>query len=291
MSAVDQISDAEVLMQPAVSGPDLIRTPAALPRSSVAPQTAGPLANAIAALQAGISVQDMRDLMTLQHDWEANEARKAYVDAMAAFKRSPPEIIKDKLVSFTTDRGTTAYYHASIGQAVQKIAEGLAVHGFSHRWNTEQADGHVVVTCTITHRAGHSESTTLRAAPDSSGGKNGIQSIASTVTYLQRYTLLSATGLATIDQEDDDGAGAETTGNALRDKWLTAANEAADKDALTKVWTAGLAEIRPTKDMALYEAFKQAVGERGKQIDRLTEAAAARADDFTKAYESEEAKQ
>lgn len=79
--------------------------------------------------------------------------------------------------------------------------------------------------------------------------------------------------------------------SSLRDKWVTAANEAADKDALTKVWTAGLAEIRPTKDMALYEAFKQAVGARGKQIETPAEAPAAPADDFTKAYESEEAKQ
>ena len=54
---------------------------------------------------------------------------------------------------------------------------------------------------------GHSESTTLEAAADQSGGKNAIQAIGSTVTYLERYTLLALTGLAT--HEDDDGAGSE----------------------------------------------------------------------------------
>lgn len=283
MSAVDQLNPPV-----ASAGPDDFPTP--VPMTPAMPHPVGPLANAIAAVKAGISVQEMRELMMLQREFEANEARKAYVDAMATFKRNPPTIIKDKLVSYTTDRGgLTAYHHAAIGQVVQKISEGLAEYGFSHRWNTEQDNGNVIVTCTITHRAGHSESTTLRAAPDSSGGKNGIQSIASAVTYLQRYTLLAATGLATIDQEDDDGEGAEGE-YPLTQKWLSAAEAAESADALKKVWTDGLAEIRPTKDMALYESFKQAVTARGEQIKARDAQRIPSADEFTQAYEKEESK-
>jgi hypothetical protein len=40
-----------------------------------------------------------------------------------------------------------------------------------------------------------------------SGSKNAIQAIGSAVTYLQRYTLLSATGLA-AKNGDNDGADA-----------------------------------------------------------------------------------
>ncbi len=78
---------------------------------------------------------------------------------------------------------------------------GLAAHGFSHRWDTKQADGRIEVSCILTHNLGHSESTTLEASPDSSGKKNAIQQVASTVTYLQRYTLLAACGLATKDMD------------------------------------------------------------------------------------------
>ena len=49
------------------------------------------------------------------------------------------------------------------------------------------------MTCQITHELGHSESVEMTAPPDDSGGKNTIQSIASTKTYLERYTLLAAT--------------------------------------------------------------------------------------------------
>jgi hypothetical protein len=46
----------------------------------------------------------------------------------------------------------------------------------------------------------------MKAPKDTSGSKNAIQSIASTITYLQRYTLFAATGLAADDQDDDGKA-------------------------------------------------------------------------------------
>ena len=81
----------------------------------------------------------------------------------------------------------------------------------SCNWTTEQNEdtGIIRVTCTIKHRAGHSESTSLKSKADPSGGKNAIQAIASAITYLERYTFLAITGLATRDIEDDDGAGSE----------------------------------------------------------------------------------
>ena len=62
------------------------------------------------------------------------------------------------------------------------------------------------VICTISHWQGHAESTKLSAAPDNSGSKNSIQAIGSTISYLERYTLLALTGLATHDMDDDGNA-------------------------------------------------------------------------------------
>jgi hypothetical protein len=171
---------------------------------------AGPLAMAMQAMKAGMTVADMRAMLDLQKDWEANEARKAYVAAMAEFKRNPPEIFKRKQVQFTTrDGDTTSYKHATLGDVTTAIINGLAQHGISHRWDTKQEGGKITVTCILTHSLGHSESTSLEGAPDASGKKNGIQQVASTITYLQRYTLLGASGLATKDEEhDDDGRAA-----------------------------------------------------------------------------------
>lgn len=157
------------------------------------------------AVERGADMAQIEKFMDLAERWEANNARKAYVSAMAAFKAEPLTITKDKHVSFTTQKGKTEYDHATIGNVVNTIVAGLALHGFSHRWSLSQDAGKIVVTCVITHQLGHSESTMMSAGADDSGGKNSIQAIASTTTYLQRYTLLAATGMATSDQEDDDG--------------------------------------------------------------------------------------
>lgn len=163
------------------------------------------------AVSQGADLAKLEKLMDLQERWEKNEARKAYVAAMSAFKANPPEIVKDKHVSFQTSKGKTEYDHSSIGHVVEAITKSLGEHGLSHRWDMEQQDGgRIKVSCVMTHVLGHSESTSLLAGADDSGGKNNIQAIGSTITYLQRYTLLAATGLASKDQEeDDDGRGTE----------------------------------------------------------------------------------
>ncbi len=147
-------------------------------------------------------------MMELQERYEKREAEKAYNQAMAAFKASPPKINKDAHVNFKLKTGgVTDYKHSTLGNVTEKINSELSKYGLSSAWSTSQEKG-IAVTCKITHIMGHSESTTLEAAPDVSGGKNAIQAIGSTVTYLERYTLLSLTGLAT-EEMDDDGAGSE----------------------------------------------------------------------------------
>ena len=67
------------------------------------------------AVQKGADLDQMEKLMGLQERWEANEAKKAYVRAMNAFKANPPEIFKDSTVSYeNSDGSTTTYKHASL---------------------------------------------------------------------------------------------------------------------------------------------------------------------------------
>lgn len=153
------------------------------------------------AVDKGADLDQLQKLMDLQERWESNEARKAFHSAMNDFKSDPPEITKDKHVEY----GTTKYAHSSLGNIADAISERMSKFGLSFRWDLSQ-DKVITVTCIVTHALGHSEKTPLSAADDTSGGKNSIQAIGSTVTYLQRYTLLAATGLASKDS-DDDGRG------------------------------------------------------------------------------------
>ncbi len=168
------------------------------------------------AVNQGADLDKLEKLMDLQLRWECNEAKKAYHKAMAEFKKDPPVIGKDK----TVEHSGMKYKHASLERVTSTINQGLSIHGLSASWSTAQENGSIAVTCIITHEKGHSERTTLSAMPDTSGKKNPIQSIGSAVTYLQRYTILALTGLATNDH-DDDGQGTSAPVEYINDKQIS----------------------------------------------------------------------
>ena len=154
------------------------------------------------AIEKGSNLDQLEKLLALKEKFEANEARKAFHKAMAEFKANPPDINKDKKVGYKTDKGPVGYSHASLYNVTKKINSSLSKYGLSASWTTKQ-NGIILVTCKITHELGHSEETTLSAPADMTGSKNAIQAIGSTISYLERYTLLALTGLATYDMDDD----------------------------------------------------------------------------------------
>ena len=130
-------------------------------------------------------------------------SRTAYAKSMVQAKECMPAIAKTKEVKFSAKGGRTYYKHAELSEIVASVVPWLAKFGFSHNWNVEQAENTIRVSCVLTHHAGHSEVTSITSPHDLSGSKNAIQAVGSAITYLQRYTLLAATGLAA--GTDDDG--------------------------------------------------------------------------------------
>jgi len=151
------------------------------------------------AQQSNASIEQMQQLFELQLRYEANEGRKAYNDAMANFREKAPAIAR-------TRTGHNIKY-AGLSESLDVVQPLLSQFGLSHQWKTQQDGNQITVTCTVTHRLGHSESTSLSSAPDTSGSKNAIQAIGSTVSYLERYTLYAILGLSSREF-DDNGAGA-----------------------------------------------------------------------------------
>lgn len=147
----------------------------------------------------------LEHLMALQERYDANAAKRAFVEAMAGFKReAPPVIGKDKKADFGT--GKAKYSYATTGAIVAAITPALSKYGLHLSWETKQEPNAVTVTCHVSHEKGHRESATLTGPRDESGGKNPIQTIGSSVHYLQRYTMVSVLGLATADMDDPDAA-------------------------------------------------------------------------------------
>lgn len=173
---------------------------------SVTPATPMEMLNR--ALMSGAAPETLEKMLALQERWEKNEARKAFDKAIAQAKAEMPVIRKNREVSFGA--GKTSYKHEDLAEIANTVTPVLSKYGLSYRWKTNVSDKLIVVTCILSHEGGHSEENSLPGPADTSGSKNAIQSIGSTVTYLQRYTLKAALGLAASN--DDDGVAAGGNG-------------------------------------------------------------------------------
>lgn len=154
-----------------------------------------------------IDTTTIGEMMKLQREWEAGEAKRAYTAAIVALKRDMPTVIrKDKTVDFKNKEGRRTFYtHSSLAGAMDAVTESLTTHGFSLGWEPSTDKGQVTVTCRLTHSEGHSETCTISAPIDTSGNKSPAQGVASTITLLSRYTALSLLGIATADMAEPRG--------------------------------------------------------------------------------------
>lgn len=160
------------------------------------------------AVEQGADLDKLEKLMDLQERYNSDQARKEFAEALAGFQAELGPIIKDK-------KGHNCKY-ADLDSIAQAIRPILDKFGLSYSFNQQQDQTGVMVTCTITHKSGHKEQNTLGAPFDTSGGKNNIQAIASSVTYLRRYTLTGALGITTGEDDTDGGKPAYTADDLVR---------------------------------------------------------------------------
>lgn len=169
-----------------------------------------PMALVQMAIERDMDPERLSALMDLAERNQANQARQEFALAMANFKAEAPRLVKNKHVSFKNrNNGITQYNHATLDHILTQVCPVMSKYGLSHQWFTRQENGGIYVKCRLSHVLGHFEEVEMYGPPDDSGGKNRIQQIGSTTSYLQRYTFLAITGLATEENPDeDDGRGA-----------------------------------------------------------------------------------
>lgn len=163
--------------------------------------TMTPMQMAYQLISNGADLGSVKEMLAVGREIEADRARRAFDTAVAEAKAEIPIIGKN-----ATGHNSKKYADFSAYAAALKPI--LARFGLSYRFRTEQTD-RITVTCVLSHKDGHSEENSLSGPSDGSGSKNAIQAIGSTLTYLQRYSLIQALGLAA--SEDDDGKSSEKT--------------------------------------------------------------------------------
>lgn len=222
------------------------------------------------AITQGADIDKLTALMGLQERWEANEARKAYSVAFSAFKAEHVSITKaTKVKSGPLD----GMMYANLFDVVNAVIPALSKHGLSHSWKlTKDEPTWMEVTCTIRHILGHSESVSMGSAPDAGPGRNAIQARGSAKSYLERYTLLAATGTAASDQ-DNDGNGGTDGGAGMDDgefdRYCGLIEEAGSIESLKQVYLAACGDATDKKgiqDKAAVKAFAIRKDKRYKEL-------------------------
>ena len=178
------------------------------------------------AVMKGVPIDVLRELMAMRKEFESGLARKAF-DAAMADAKAEIQVVKKRRA------GHNGKYEdmAAIADAVAPI---LSKYGLSYRYRTMQEDK-ITVTCIIAHKDGHSEETSLSANADKSGNKNEIQAIGSSVTYLQRYTLKAALGLAAAIDDDGQRSDSQAAPDKISEVQLAELLALADECGVDKV--------------------------------------------------------
>lgn len=170
----------------------------------VEPGQATPMSMLAMAVKQGMNLETIKELRALQKEWEADEARKAYNAAFSAFKAEAIKVIKARTYTDGPLRGKS---YAELYSVVNAVTPALSANGLSASWKLTKDDKDwLEVTCTLRHVLGHSESVPMGGPPDTGGAKSPIQARASSITFLERYTLKAICGVS--EQGDDtDGGG------------------------------------------------------------------------------------
>lgn len=156
------------------------------------------------ALEKGTDIDKLKQLFDLQERWEKKEAEKSFYEAFSNFQLNCPKIKKSKKVNYNLrEGGSVNYNYAPLSEICEQIKKPLATNGLSYRWEFNQKGNNIECICTVAHTGGHTKTCSFEAPIDTSGKKSPIQQIASTHTYLQRYTLIGALGLSSAEDDID----------------------------------------------------------------------------------------
>ena len=215
---------------------------------------------------ATADAETLAKLMELQIRWEQYEAKKAYTVALQNFQQNAPKILKNKEVAFKDVK----YRFAQLDKICDLLIPELGKYGLSHAWKPMPSEsGRVRVSCLLSYTsdkyAHTEEAATIEAPPDTTGAKNNVQAVGSTLFYLQRYSLLAALGIVP-QGVDDDGRTGESLPDQTVEDYLATIRDASTIDELKVKYEAAKAAANKLSDASAVKQFIDAKDKRYRQL-------------------------
>jgi len=210
------------------------------------------------AVQKGADVATIERLVALKERLDRTEAEKAFYEAKARLHAKLPQIEQSGVV-LNKAGGVQSRYskYEDIDMILRPL---LAEEGFSLEFDSESQHDKLLMSGTLAHRQGHRETRRLPLPLDTSGAKNNIQGMGSTVSYGKRYLLGMLLNLVSKGQDDDgQGGKAQLLTQEQRDEVEFLIKETKAEPAKVLAWinAPSIAEIRQVDFKRVMDALRR----------------------------------
>lgn len=161
-----------------------------------------------AAMNPEVDPQKMQQLLDVQERILNKQAESAFTRALAALQAELPTITHTGQIKV---RGVVQSTYAKY-EDIDKVLRPLLVkHGFSLSFDTQTVENGINVYGTLSHVEGYSKMAYIPLPFDTSGNKNNVQSVGSTISYGKRYVVGMLINLVTQGEDDDGQKGGVNT--------------------------------------------------------------------------------
>lgn len=154
-----------------------------------------------AAADPTCDIEKMERLMAMHERMQDRDAETAFNAAMAEMQTNLPSIAER-----AKGHGTIRY--ATLEDINDVVKPIMNQYGFAVSFRVSHEGGNINVTGVLMHKAGHREETTIVLPSDTSGSKNAVQAVGSSVSYGKRYVMSALLNLTTRGEDDDGYAAA-----------------------------------------------------------------------------------
>ncbi len=154
-----------------------------------------------AATDPSFDVEKMQRLLDMHERIQKNQAQVEFNSALAAMQCDIPSIAE-------RGKGHGTIRYATLEDINDVVKPIMQRYGFAMAFKVEHHQGGINVTGVLMHRAGHREETTMLLPNDTSGSKNAVQAVASSVSYGKRYVMCAMLNITTRGEDDDGNAAA-----------------------------------------------------------------------------------
>lgn len=149
-------------------------------------------------------IAKLEKMLDLQERVMNRQAKEAFAADIALMQTELPRVARN-------GKGHNDKTYALLEDINDAIRPSLKKYGFAVNFRIKQnGTDSVTVTAILSHKSGHTEETDMMLPLDTTGSKNKVQAVGSTVSYGKRYTLCALLNISTGD--DTDGMGVTLEG-------------------------------------------------------------------------------